>query len=106
LATSSATDVFGTIAADAAAESALWGDALRPEPEHEPVFGELVPERVWSFEDVTLEGARALSDERTGDPPLLTGPLTTLDDVEIGMPVEVVYEDNEGYTLPKFRPMK
>lgn len=28
------------------------------------------------------------------------------DQVKIGMPVEVVYEDNEGYTLPKFRPMK
>ena len=26
--------------------------------------------------------------------------------VKIGMPVEVVYEDNEGYTLPKFRPGK
>jgi len=26
------------------------------------------------------------------------------DQVKIGMPVEVVYEDNEEYTLPKFRP--
>ena len=25
---------------------------------------------------------------------------------QIGMPVEVVYEDNEDYTLPKFRPVK
>lgn len=25
--------------------------------------------------------------------------------VKIGMPVEVVYEDNEDYTLPKFRPV-
>ena len=24
------------------------------------------------------------------------------DQVKIGMPVEVVYEDNEGYTLPNF----
>jgi uncharacterized OB-fold protein len=26
--------------------------------------------------------------------------------VKIGMPVEVVYEDNEDFTLPKFRPVK
>ena len=26
------------------------------------------------------------------------------DQVKIGMPGEVVYEDNEEYTLPKFRP--
>ena len=25
------------------------------------------------------------------------------DQVKVGMPVKVVYEDNEGYTLPKFR---
>jgi hypothetical protein len=42
LATSSATDVFETIAAEAAVESPLWGDALRGDPEHEPGFGELV----------------------------------------------------------------
>ena len=56
LATSSATDVFGTIAADAAAESALWGDALRPEPEHEPIFGELVPERLALGVETIYEG--------------------------------------------------
>ena len=56
MATSSATDVFGTIAADAAAESALWGDALRPEPEHEPVFGELVPERLALGVETIYEG--------------------------------------------------
>ena len=27
-----------------------------------------------------------------------------LDQVKIGMPVKVVYEDNEELTLPKFRP--
>jgi hypothetical protein len=32
------------MAAEAAAESPLWGDALRDEPEREPVFGGLVPE--------------------------------------------------------------
>ena len=45
LATSSATDVFETIAAEAAAESPLWGEALRADPERVPVFGALVPER-------------------------------------------------------------
>jgi uncharacterized OB-fold protein len=28
------------------------------------------------------------------------------DQVKIGMTVEVLYEDKEGYTLPKFRPVK
>jgi hypothetical protein len=42
LATSSATDLLGTIAAAAAAESPLWGEALRADPEREPVFGALV----------------------------------------------------------------
>ena len=56
MATSSATDVFGTIAADAAAESALWGDALRTELEHEPIFGELVPERLALGVETIYEG--------------------------------------------------
>ena len=56
MATSSATDVFGTIAADAAAESPLWGDALRREPEHEPVFGELVPEPLALGVETIYEG--------------------------------------------------
>jgi exodeoxyribonuclease V gamma subunit len=42
--------------------------------------GELVPERTWSFEDVTLEGARALNEERAPDPPFLTRPLPPLED--------------------------
>jgi hypothetical protein len=45
LATSSATDVFETIAAAAAAESPLWSEALRADPERTCVFGTLVPER-------------------------------------------------------------
>jgi uncharacterized OB-fold protein len=28
------------------------------------------------------------------------------DQVKIGMPVQVIYEDHESYTLPKFRPAK
>jgi len=47
LPTSSATDVFAELAVGAAAESPLWGDALRPEPEQErePVFSPLADER-------------------------------------------------------------
>jgi hypothetical protein len=45
LATSSATDVFEQIAAEAAAESPLWGEALRADPERAPIFGPLAPER-------------------------------------------------------------
>jgi hypothetical protein len=37
--------VWGTIAAEAAAESPLWGDSLRADPEREPVFSPLVAER-------------------------------------------------------------
>ena len=34
-----------TIAAEARSESPLWGDALRAEPDWEPVFSPLAPER-------------------------------------------------------------
>ena len=56
LATSSATDVFETIAAEAAAESPLWGEALRGDPEHVPVFGALVPERFALGVETIYEG--------------------------------------------------
>ena len=56
LATSSATDVFGTIAAEAAAESPLWGEALRADPERVHVFGELVPERFALGVETIYEG--------------------------------------------------
>jgi hypothetical protein len=45
LATSSSTDVWGTIAAEAAAESPLWGESLRDDADREPVFSPLVDER-------------------------------------------------------------
>jgi hypothetical protein len=45
LPTSSATELFETIAAEAAAESPLWGEQLRVDQEHEAVFGLLVPKR-------------------------------------------------------------
>jgi hypothetical protein len=45
LATSSATELWDTLASEAAAESPLWGEQLRAEPEREGVFGLLAPER-------------------------------------------------------------
>jgi hypothetical protein len=45
LPTSSTLDLWETLAAEAAAESPLWGEALRADPEREGVFGPLVPER-------------------------------------------------------------
>jgi len=45
LPTSSATDLFDAIAAEAAAESPLWGEALRADAEREGVFGPLAPDR-------------------------------------------------------------
>jgi hypothetical protein len=45
LPTSSETDVFDRISTEAAAESPLWGDALRPDPERLEIFGPLAPER-------------------------------------------------------------
>ena len=56
MATSSATDVFETIAAEAAAESPLWGEALRAAPERVHVFGELVPERFALGVETIYEG--------------------------------------------------
>ena len=48
--------MFDRIAAEAAAESPLWGDALRPDPEREPVFGGLVPERYALGVETIYEG--------------------------------------------------
>jgi hypothetical protein len=45
LPSSSATDVWEAIAAEAAAESPLWGEALRAEPERLGIFGRLAPDR-------------------------------------------------------------
>jgi hypothetical protein len=39
------TDVFDVIAAEAAAESPLWGEQLRADPERQGIFGPLAPER-------------------------------------------------------------
>ena len=56
MATSSATDLFETIAAEAAAESPLWGEAVRADPEREPVFGGLVPDRFALGVETIYEG--------------------------------------------------
>jgi hypothetical protein len=56
LATSSATEVFETIAVDAAAESPLWAEALRAEPERVHVFGALVPEQFALGVETIYEG--------------------------------------------------
>jgi hypothetical protein len=44
LASTSALELWETLAAAASAESPLWGDALRADPEREPVFSPLAPE--------------------------------------------------------------
>jgi hypothetical protein len=48
--------VFETIAAEAAAESSLWGEALRAHPERVPVFGALVPDRFGLGVETIYEG--------------------------------------------------
>ena len=48
--------MFDTIAAEAAAESPLWGDALHPDSERELVFGGLVPERYALGVETIYEG--------------------------------------------------
>ena len=45
LPTSSTLDLWETLAAEAAAESPLWGDALRAHPERLGIFGPLAPGR-------------------------------------------------------------
>jgi hypothetical protein len=45
LPSSSTVDLWDTLAAEAAAESPLWGEALRTQPERLGIFGPLAPER-------------------------------------------------------------
>jgi hypothetical protein len=56
LPSSSTAELWETIAAEAAAESALWGDALRADPEREPVFSPLAPERFGLGVETIYEG--------------------------------------------------
>ena len=45
MATSSTTDLWETLAGEAAAESPLWAEQLRADPERLGIFGPLAPER-------------------------------------------------------------
>jgi hypothetical protein len=56
LPTSSATDLWDTLAAEAAAESPLWAEQLRGDPERESVFGALVPARFALGVETIYEG--------------------------------------------------
>jgi hypothetical protein len=56
LPSSSTAEIWETLAAEAAAESPLWGDALRAEPERVPVFSPLVPERFALALETIYEG--------------------------------------------------
>jgi exodeoxyribonuclease V gamma subunit len=67
-------DVIGT------REEVVVRHPLQPFDPRNFIAGELVPERTWSFEKVTLEGARALNEERSLQAPFLSGPLPPLDD--------------------------
>ena len=53
---SSTAEIWETLAAEAAAESPLWGDALHAEPEQVPVFSPLVPERFALALETIYEG--------------------------------------------------
>jgi len=44
LASTSALELWETLATAAAAESPLWGEALRADPERQPIFSPLAPE--------------------------------------------------------------
>ena len=53
---SSTAELWETIAAEAAAESPLWGDALRADAEREPIFSPLAPERFGLGLETIYEG--------------------------------------------------
>lgn len=54
--TSSTAEIWETIAAEAAVESPLWGDALRADPERTAVFSPLAPERFALALETIYEG--------------------------------------------------
>ena len=60
------------IAAEAAAESPLWGEQLRAEPEHEAVFGPLAPERFALGLETIYEGYLVHYGGRACSTPLTT----------------------------------
>jgi exodeoxyribonuclease V gamma subunit len=58
-----------------AREHVLVRHPLQPFDPRNFARGALVPDRTWSFDRVTLEGARALDAPRSTDPPFLDAPL-------------------------------
>jgi exodeoxyribonuclease V gamma subunit len=66
-------------AAGAAREQVVVRHPLQPFDERNFTSGELVRDRVWSFDRVTLRGALALGGERTLPGPFLSGPLAPLE---------------------------
>jgi hypothetical protein len=56
LQTSSTAEIWEVLAAAAAAESGLWRDALRPDPERLPVFSPLAPARFALALETIYEG--------------------------------------------------
>ncbi len=65
--------------APGAREHVVVRHPLQPFDERNFSVGRLVPDRVWSFDQVTLEGARALAGERSATGPFLAGPLPALE---------------------------
>ena len=60
---------------DVVGEGVVTRHPLQPFDPRNFTPGELAPDRAWSFEPVTLQGARALTREREPEPPFLAGPL-------------------------------
>jgi exodeoxyribonuclease V gamma subunit len=58
-----------------AREQVLVRHPLQPFDARNFTPGELVPERPWSFDRITLGGAETAQEERTEEPPFLAGPL-------------------------------
>jgi exodeoxyribonuclease V gamma subunit len=63
-----------------ARERVIVRHPLQPFDQRNFILGRLVRDRVWSFDQVTLEGAKALDGERPPPGPFLSGPLPPLDD--------------------------
>ena len=64
---------------DIVGDGAVTRHPLQPFDPRNFTAGELAPGRPWSFEPVTLDGARALTRDRLPDPPFLDGPLPVRD---------------------------
>jgi exodeoxyribonuclease V gamma subunit len=71
-------DVIDRTAGAGAREQVVVRHPLQPFDARNFERGALVPGRVWSFDRVTLEGARALGGERSVPPPFLDAPLPPL----------------------------